>query len=224
MASLPLDSSPKTSINFRSLPHHTATKEIQWSDSTDIGDFVKEAAQDREFSITISSPALPATSSPPSEKKENDESKNKPNETNIRVLVPSFKARTRFLRHRLGTLSAELSKLEKIKRDCDHVAHRSARRLALGGFGLLLVYFGVVARLTFWDLGWCVKRDCILKLQLITESAGGGGFLGKQGHYGASDISIWAYLDYRRLHVVPLSRHLRFPLPWRAPPDITLAL
>ncbi|KAF8600239.1 hypothetical protein BDV93DRAFT_538747 [Ceratobasidium sp. AG-I] len=154
MASLPPDSSPKTSVNFRSTPHHTANKEIQWSDSTDIGDFVKEAAQDREFAITISSPAPETTSSTSTEKKESSESKKKHDGTHIRVLVPSFKARTRFLRHRLGTLSTELSRLEKIKRDCDHIAHRSARRLALGGFGLLLVYFGGVARLTFWDLGW----------------------------------------------------------------------
>ncbi|KAG9119212.1 hypothetical protein FRC07_005855 [Ceratobasidium sp. 392] len=143
-ASLPPDTSLNTSIAFQSIPRSPSSKVAQWSDSTDIGDFVKEAAQDREFAITVSSPK--SESGP----KSNGEK----SETQIRILVPSFRSRTRFLRHRLRNISSELSKLEKIKRECDHIAHRSARRLALGGFALLLVYFGGVARLTFWDLGW----------------------------------------------------------------------
>ncbi|QRV77438.1 hypothetical protein RhiJN_05453 [Ceratobasidium sp. AG-Ba] len=147
-ASLPLETSTSTSIAFRSIPHKSSSKEIVWSDSTDIGDFVKEAAQDREFAITMSKPAPKSDSS----------SSSKPDETQIRILVPSFRTRTRFLRHRLKNVSNELERLEKIKRECDHIAHRSARRLALGGFAMLLVYFGVVARLTFWDLGWDIME------------------------------------------------------------------
>ncbi|CAE6399409.1 unnamed protein product [Rhizoctonia solani] len=135
-ASLPPDTSPNTSVAFRSIPRTPNTPEIQWSDSTDIGDFVMEAARDREFAITISQK--------PSEPE---------NEVRINVVVPSFRSRTRFLRQRLRNVSNELSKLEAVKRDCDHIAYRSARRLALGGFGILLVYFGAVVRLTFWDLG-----------------------------------------------------------------------
>lgn len=142
LASLPPDTPPTTNITFQSTPHRPSSKETQWSDSTDIGDFVKEAAQDREFAITISSkkPRSAEASTVPDHK--------------VHILVPSFRSRTRFLRQRLRDVSEELSKLEKVKRDCDRIAHRSARRLALGGFGLLLVYFGGVARLTFWDLGW----------------------------------------------------------------------
>ncbi|KAG8717399.1 hypothetical protein FRC08_007558 [Ceratobasidium sp. 394] len=148
-ASLPPDTPTNTSIAFRSVPHSPSSKVVQWSDSTDIGDFVKEAAQDREFAITVSQPSNVSKSN-------HSEPKPKPEEpeTSIRILVPSFRSRTRFFRHRLRTISTELSKLEKIKRECDHIAHRSARRLALGGFGMLLVYFGAVARLTFWDFGW----------------------------------------------------------------------
>jgi hypothetical protein len=54
--------------------------------------------------------------------------------------------------------------MEKVKRECDHIAHRSARRLALGGFAMLLVYFGGVARLTFWDLGWYVTARTVWPL------------------------------------------------------------
>ncbi|CAE7207758.1 unnamed protein product [Rhizoctonia solani] len=141
LASLPPETSPTASITFQSIPHKPQSREIQWSDSTDIGDFVKEAAQNREFVIIIS----------PEPTKTKDEAR-------IHVLVPSFRSRTRFLRERLQTVSNELSKMEEVKRDCDHIAHRSARRLALGGFGMLLVYFGVVARLTFWELGWDIME------------------------------------------------------------------
>ncbi|CUA67595.1 Calcium uniporter protein 5, mitochondrial [Rhizoctonia solani] len=141
LASLPPDTSPTTSITFQSIPHQPKSREIQWSDSTDIGDFVKEAAQNREFAITIS----------PDPTKAKDE-------VRIHVLVPSFRDRTRFLRHRLQSVANEVSKLEKVKRDCDHIAHQSARRLALGGFAMLLVYFGAVARLTFWDFGWDIME------------------------------------------------------------------
>ncbi|KAG7095983.1 hypothetical protein E1B28_006666 [Marasmius oreades] len=37
-------------------------------------------------------------------------------------------------------------------------AQRGARRMALGGFGMLVVYWAAVARLTFWDYGWDVME------------------------------------------------------------------
>ncbi|CAE6445223.1 unnamed protein product [Rhizoctonia solani] len=141
LASLPPDTSPTTSIAFQSIPHKPNTREIQWSDSTDIGDFVKEAAQNREFAIIIS----PKSSDPE-------------DEVRIHVLVPSFRSRTRFFRQRLQSVSNELSKLEQVKRECDDIAHRSAKRLAVGGFAMLVVYFAGVARLTFWDLGWDIME------------------------------------------------------------------
>ncbi|CAE6438484.1 unnamed protein product, partial [Rhizoctonia solani] len=155
LTSLPPDTPAATSIAFQSIPHKPTTQETQWSDSTDIGDFVKEAAQNREFAITISS------------------NKDKPeDQVKIHVMVPSFRSRTRFLRHRLEHVSSELSKMEKVKRECDHIAHRSARRLALGGFAMLLVYFGGVARLTFWDLGWDIMEP-VTYLSGLTWIIGG---------------------------------------------------
>ena len=72
----------------------------------------------------------------------------------IQVEVPSFADRTRFLRRRLQVVERELDGMETLKRQCDEEAHRGARRMALGGFGMLVVYWGAVARLTFWDYGW----------------------------------------------------------------------
>ncbi|CAE6373844.1 unnamed protein product [Rhizoctonia solani] len=155
LTSLPPDTPATTNVIFQSIPHKPATREIQWSDSTDIGDFVKEAAQNREFAITIS----PDKAKPEGQVK-------------IHVLVPSFRSRTRFLRQRLEHVSNELSKMEQVKRDCDHIAHRSARRLALGGFAMLLVYFGGVARLTFWDLGWDIMEP-VTYLSGLTWIIGG---------------------------------------------------
>ncbi|KAH7337132.1 hypothetical protein B0J17DRAFT_455192 [Rhizoctonia solani] len=132
------------SQNKHCFPVHSSqanTREIQWSDSTDIGDFVKEAAQNREFVIIIS-----------------PKSSDSENEVRIHVLVPSFRTRTRFFRQRLQIVSNELSKLEQVKRECDDIAHRSAKRLAVGGFAMLVVYFAGVARLTFWDLGWDIME------------------------------------------------------------------
>lgn len=146
VASFPANTHLTTNVDFLSVSQKSSAREIRWSDSTDVGDFVKEAARDREFAISIST-SPPKADTP---------------KTNIPVIVPSFRSRTRFLRHRLKNVSEDRSRLEKVKRDCDYIAHRSARRLALGGFAMLLVYFGAVARLTFWDLGWWVTPNlCI---------------------------------------------------------------
>ncbi|OBZ76838.1 Calcium uniporter protein 5, mitochondrial [Grifola frondosa] len=76
----------------------------------------------------------------------------------IRVDVPSFADRTRFLHRRLRMIDEELARMEALKRACDREAHRGARRMALGGFAMLLAYWGTVARLTFWDFGWDVME------------------------------------------------------------------
>jgi hypothetical protein len=47
-----------------------------------------------------------------------------------------------------------LVEMDGLKRECDREAHRGAKRIAVGGFGMLVVYWGGVARLTFWDYGW----------------------------------------------------------------------
>jgi hypothetical protein len=121
---------------------------FQWSDATDVGDFVRDAAQVSEFRIHIARgqpvPGAPAR----------DDAAQGADEAEIRVEVPTLADRTRFLRRRLGIIGREMEQMEDLKKLCDHEAHRGARRLALGGFGGLLGYWIVVARLTFWDLGW----------------------------------------------------------------------
>ena len=75
-------------------------------------------------------------------------------ERSLDVEVPTFADRTRFLRRRLKRIALELKEMEKLKHRCDQEAHQGARRMAIGGLGMLVVYWGAVARLTFWDLGW----------------------------------------------------------------------
>lgn len=144
---------------------------LQWSDSTDIGDFVKEAALDTEFLIVVKpGPAGSAEKGQSSATEKASTSKDRTlgvpaagstNSANsderqlaIRVKVPSFGDRTRFLRARLEGVRREITKMEELKKICDREAHRGARRVALSGFGALIVYWGAVARLTFWDVGW----------------------------------------------------------------------
>ncbi|KAI0672027.1 hypothetical protein C8Q78DRAFT_971623 [Trametes maxima] len=128
-------------ISFRSVTPRGYP--IQWSDSTDVADFIRDAARTREFTVRIDGPG---TAGGPGA------------HTEIPVEVPSFADRTRFLRRRLAVVEDELARMEETKRACDAEAHRGARRMALGGFGVLVVYWGGVARLTFWDYGWDVME------------------------------------------------------------------
>ncbi len=59
---------------------------------------------------------------------------------------------------RLNAIEHQLKGMEELKAQCDREAHRGARRMAVGGFGMLVVYWGAVARLTFWDYGWYVSH------------------------------------------------------------------
>ena len=51
--------------------------------------------------------------------------------------------------------------MESLKRACDVEALRGTRRMAMGGFGILIVYWGAVARLAFWDYGWDVGLSMV---------------------------------------------------------------
>lgn len=118
-------------ITFRS----TSPKgiDLQWSDSTDLGDFIRDAARAREFQLYL---------------------RDGKQQQVLPIEVPTFADRTRFLRRRLEDIEQELRSMEALKRQCDREAHRGARKMAVGGLAMLVVYWGTVARLTFWDLGW----------------------------------------------------------------------
>ncbi|CCM06176.1 uncharacterized protein FIBRA_08418 [Fibroporia radiculosa] len=117
---------------------------FQWADSTDVGGFIRDAARATEFSICIGGDGAKA-----------DDEKL---QTTIHVEVPTFADRTRYLRRRLKAIEKELRGMEDLKRSCDVEAHRGARRMAIGGLGGLVLYWGAVARLTFWDLGWDIME------------------------------------------------------------------
>ncbi|KAL9121489.1 MAG: hypothetical protein Q9187_001955 [Circinaria calcarea] len=90
-------------------------KFVRWSTSTEIGDFIRDAARGKEFAVEI---------------------EGAPNE--IRVGVPSFNDRTHYLRMRLRRTSEQLLKMAALKTECDVAAHRGAQRVAMGGFGVLV--------------------------------------------------------------------------------------
>lgn len=113
-------------------------KTQQWSDSTDLADFVREAARTNSFVVRVA------------RTRENGEEE----VYELPVEVPTFADRTRYLRLRLQRISKDIKKMEHLKKACDREAHLGAKRFALGGLGMLVAYWGLVARLTFWDFGW----------------------------------------------------------------------
>lgn len=109
---------------------------MRWSDSTEVGDFVQQAARVKRFSINLFPPRPEGKGA------------------TLEVVVPSFEERTRFLVARLRTVNAALKSLGGLKEKCDAEARSGARRMAAAGLGALVGYGAVVVRLTFWDLGW----------------------------------------------------------------------
>lgn len=151
-------------VSFRS--HSSGGQAFQWSDSTDVGDFIRDAARSAQFFICLTyqpSKELADTILKQNEEKivqVNKQGGTKdPNfcdtvETVIEVQVPTFADRTRYLRRRLKHVEQQIASMEELKLHCDKEAHRGARRMAVTGFGMLVAYWGGVARLTFWDYGW----------------------------------------------------------------------
>ena len=116
---------------------------VRWSSSTEIGDFIRDAARGKEFAVEI---------------------EGAPRE--IRIGVPSFNDRTYYLRTRLRKTSSQILGMTKIKRECDIAAHKGAQWVATGGAGLLFVYWYVVYRLTFeTDLGWDTMEPVTVREQ-----------------------------------------------------------
>lgn len=109
---------------------------VRWSPSTEIGDFIRDAARGKEFAVDIEGASAP-----------------------IYVGVPSFSDRTYYLRMRLRKTAARIGDLADIKKECDNLAQKSAKRVAQSGFGALISWWGAVYYLTFkTDLGWDVME------------------------------------------------------------------
>lgn len=122
-------------------------KFVRWSSSTEIGDFIRDAARGQEFAIEI---------------------EGAPND--IRVGVPSFNDRTYYLRLRLRKKSKEIAAMADIKKECDELAKKGARRVAYGGFGVLAGWWYLVYRLTFeTELGWDVMEPVTVSCDIAVS-------------------------------------------------------
>ncbi|KAF5365909.1 hypothetical protein D9758_006643 [Tetrapyrgos nigripes] len=175
-------SSSSVSISFRSsLSPNRNLPQFEWSDSTNVGDFIRDAARATEFTIYVADEhAAP----------EQDASKSDTMTKLISVRVPTFADRTRFLRRRLELVESQLASMQTLKDECDTEAKRGAMRMAMGGFGLLVVYWGAVARLTFWDYGWDVMEPITYLSGLSTVICGYLWFL-----YHNREVSYSSVLD-----------------------------
>lgn len=149
---------PSIDISFQSTTPKGS--KYQWSDSTDLGDFIRDAAKATEFHIQVV--IQPSQTHDAANTESTISSENSTREAKqtliLPVEVPTFKSRTRYLRLRLHIVDKQLEGMEELKRQCDREAHKGARRMAVGGFGMLVLYWGAVARLTFWDYGWYVHH------------------------------------------------------------------
>ncbi|KNG82666.1 hypothetical protein ANOM_010121 [Aspergillus nomiae NRRL 13137] len=83
---------------------------VRWSQSTEVGDFVRDASRAREFIVSIEGGPAGLRQ--------------------IHVTVPSFDQRTHFLRMRLRKISGRIQSIAEIKHECDALAHRGAQRVA----------------------------------------------------------------------------------------------
>ncbi|KAI5207398.1 hypothetical protein E4T39_01946 [Aureobasidium subglaciale] len=137
-------------VNDSQQPSPEHTDFVRWSPSTEIGDFIRDAARGKEFSVDIEGAPEP-----------------------IYVAVPSFNDRTYYLRMRLRKTAKQISSLADIKTECDKLAHRSAQRVAQGGFAILVGWWGSVYVLTFQtELGWDVMEPVTYLVGLSTLIGG----------------------------------------------------
>ncbi|EQK99687.1 siderophore biosynthesis protein [Ophiocordyceps sinensis CO18] len=131
-------------------PNKSETSWVRWSSSTEVGDFIRDAARGREFAIDIE--GLPRE---------------------LRVAVPSFKDRTYYMRMRLRKMSRQIDQMSHVKKDCDLLAHKGAYRLAKGGFAALASWWGIVYYVTFHtDMGWDLVEPVTYLAGLTTIMGG----------------------------------------------------
>ncbi|KAI0874249.1 hypothetical protein GGS24DRAFT_352945 [Hypoxylon argillaceum] len=123
---------------------------VRWSSSTEIGDFIRDAARGREFAIHVDGFGA-----------------------EMRVDVPSFGDRTHYMRLRLRRMSRKVEALARTKQECDMLAHRGAHRLAQAGFGALSGWWATVYYVTFHtDAGWDLVEPVTYLAGLTTIMGG----------------------------------------------------
>lgn len=131
-------------------PSKARAKWVRWSSSTEVGDFISDAARGREFAIAIEGL-----------------------DGELRVAVPSFKDRTYYMRARLRRMSRQVDAMARVKKECDVLAHQGAYRLAKGSFAALAGWWGIVYYVTFHtDLGWDLVEHVTYLAGLTTIMGG----------------------------------------------------
>lgn len=136
-------------------PDRKHAKWVRWSGSTEVGDFIRDAARGREFAIAIEG-----------------------HQKELRVAVPSFRDRTYYMRTRLRRMSREIETMSKVKSECDELAHQGAHRIAQGGFFALAGWWGVVYYITFHtEMGWDLVEPITYLVGLTTVLGGYWWFL-----------------------------------------------
>lgn len=141
---------------------------VRWSGSTEVGDFIRDAARGREFALIIEG-----------------------YEKEMRVAVPSFKDRTHYMRMKLRQMSREIDHMSKLKNECDQLAHKGAHRIAQGGFGALATWWGIVYYVTFHtEMGWDLVEPVTYLAGLTTIMGGYLWFL-----YMSRDLSYKAAMN-----------------------------
>lgn len=130
--------------------HDEEANWVRWSGSTEVGDFIRDAARGREFAINIEG-----------------------FHHELRVAVPSFRDRTYYMRLQLRRMSKDIDQMSKIKSECDLLAHKGAHRLAQGGFAALAAWWGVVYYVTFHtEFGWDLVEPVTYLAGLATIMGG----------------------------------------------------
>ena len=121
---------------------------VRWSTSTEIGDFIRDAARGKEFAVEVEGAGK-----------------------EIRVGVPSFNDRTHYMRSRLRKTAQKMMDMATIKKMCDRAAHKSAQRIAVGGLGVLVGWWYIVYRLTFeTSLGWDTMEPVTVRPKIPPSS------------------------------------------------------
>jgi len=134
----------------------TGPKTSRWAQSTELGDFVQDAALDSKFVIAIHGihEAGAENGAKAAQEAENDKNQQEQQPTVVPIRVPTFQQRTKYLREHLVSVTKEMRSLLDIKTECDDLALVGAKRAAFAGFGGLLTYWGTVYWLTFHVYGW----------------------------------------------------------------------
>lgn len=96
--------------------------------------------------------------------------------------------------------------MEVLKRQCDHEARRGARRMALGGFGMLVVYWGLLRGLPFGTTAGEVIFIGVLSVAELECRANMHIYVMK-GCYGTHHLSIGSVNCYMWLSLVRSAFH-----------------